>query len=345
MVAVTSGYGTPWLQEGSSSPTAGWTQPASCPPADTFCDALLVESGRVKREVLPTDPLSPFRIREFDSHALAYPWHFHPEIELTFIRNGRGLRYVADSIGSFEDGDLCLVGSGTSHCWVSDAQVPRDERAAPDEQVSGPFSFVVVQFTPDVFGPHFLELPAARPIKDLLTRALLGTSIRGGTRSAVADALEAMLRTRTSPLERLAGLLELLTRIAVAPSEDVVTLALTPGDQPQGLKQEQRVRRLISHIKQNATQSLPEREVAALVGLSPAAFSRFFRRSFGKPFVRYVAEVRVGHACRLLAESEDSIADIAFEVGFNNLANFNRRFRTLKGMTPSAYRGLARRAG
>lgn len=344
MVAVTSDYGTPWLKEDSSSSRAGWTQPASCPPSDTFCDALLVESGRVKREVLPTDPLSPFRIREFDSHALAYPWHFHPEIELTFIRNGRGLRYVADSIGSFEDGDLCLVGSGTSHCWVSDAQTSRDGHAGPESE-SPLFSFVVVQFTPDVFGPHFLELPAARPIKDLLTRAVLGTSIQGGTRRAVADALEGMLRTQTTPVERLAGLLALLTRIAVAPSEDVVTLALTPGDQPQDLKQEQRVRRLISHIKQNATQSLPEREVASLVGLSPAAFSRFFRRSFGKPFVRYVAEVRVGHACRLLAESEDSIADIAFEVGFNNLANFNRRFRTLKGMTPSAYRGLARRAG
>ena len=63
---------------------------------------------------------------------------------------------------------------------------------------------------------------------------------------------------------------------------------------------------------------------------------------FGKPFVAYVAEVRVGQACRLLLEDELGIAEIAERAGFNNLANFNRRFRLLKGVTPSEYRRMAR---
>jgi AraC-like DNA-binding protein len=296
-----------------------------------------VDSGRVKREVLPHDPLSPFLIRECEANALAYPWHFHPEVELTLIRQGRGLRYVGDSIHPFEEGDLCLVGSGTSHCWLPEG--------AADQR----FSFIVVQFGAEVFGRDFLELPPARPLKELLRRAVLGARVTGPTRDAVSHRLEAMLRTPLSPLERLGGLLEVLTKIATAPVDEIATLALTPGEPAKNLKQEpkqeQRVKRLINHIGQNATQNLPEKEVAALVDLSPAAFSRFFKRSFGKPFVRYVAEVRVAHACRLLAETERSIADVAFEVGFNNLANFNRRFRVLRNLTPSAYRSFARRVG
>jgi transcriptional regulator GlxA family with amidase domain len=79
-----------------------------------------------------------------------------------------------------------------------------------------------------------------------------------------------------------------------------------------------------------------------MVGLSAAGFSRFFSRHFGKPFVCYLAEIRIGNACRLLMESNLGIAQIAAEVGFNNLANFNRRFRELKGVTPSEYRRMAR---
>jgi len=277
--------------------------------------------------------------RDVTGPALQFPWHFHPELELTFIRGGSGVRYVGDSIQPFEDGDLCLIGSGTAHRWMSHEKVDAVTREEPDNL----FSFVVLQFNPDVFGPGFLELGSAQPLKDLFERAALGASIHGETRRLVVDSLETMLTRRVSPLERVSGLLDALTKIALAPGPEVVTLSSAPTEQPQELKQEQRVKRLISHIGENAGQSLPEKEVAALVGLSPAAFSRFFRRTFGKPFVRYVAEVRVAHACRLLAESTRSIADVAFEVGFNNLANFNRRFRALRGMTPSAYRTLARR--
>jgi AraC-like DNA-binding protein len=102
------------------------------------------------------------------------------------------------------------------------------------------------------------------------------------------------------------------------------------------------MRRILTYIHENAPHSISQRAAADLAGLSPAGFSRFFSRHFGKPFVTYVAEVRIGQACRLLLEDELGIADVALRAGFNNLANFNRRFRLLKGMTPSEYRRMAR---
>ncbi len=75
--------------------------------------------------------------------------------------------------------------------------------------------------------------------------------------------------------------------------------------------------------------------------MSASAFSRWFRREIGKPCVVYLAELRVGHACEDLLASDRSVVDIAFSSGFRNLANFNRWFRRVKGMSPSEYRKTA----
>ena len=80
-------------------------------------------------------------------------------------------------------------------------------------------------------------------------------------------------------------------------------------------------------------------DAAALAGMTPEAFCRYFKRVSGRTFVN---EVRVGRACRLLIESAMPITDIAYTVGFGSVANFNRQFRRMKGVTPRAYRALHR---
>jgi AraC-like DNA-binding protein len=79
-------------------------------------------------------------------------------------------------------------------------------------------------------------------------------------------------------------------------------------------------------------------DVAAIAGLSPEGFSRFFHRMTGRTFVAWVHEVRIGHACRLLTTTERPVLDIAMAAGFENLSNFNRVFRRLRGCTPRAFR-------
>ncbi|MBN1607621.1 MAG: AraC family transcriptional regulator [Polyangiaceae bacterium] len=281
-----------------------------------------------QRELVPIDPSLPLMLRDARASHFSYPWHYHPEIELTLIKAGRGLRYVGDSINAFEEGDLVLVGASTPHCWLS--------KPVPGQPVHA----LVVQFLPEAFGRDFLQMSPVRPLADLFQQAKRGVRLLGVSRIRVSEELERLFRQSSRPLDKIVRLLSILSMIAE--SSDCEMLSLTSGQRPQTPKHTQTAQRVLSFIHDNSSRQLSQREVAGLAGLSAAGFSRFFSRHFGKPFVSYLAEIRVGNACRLLLEGERSIAEVAAEVGFNNLANFNRRFRYLKGATPSAYRRLAR---
>lgn len=287
-----------------------------------------ISARRAQRELVPVDPHSLLTLRDTRHTHFSYPWHYHPEAELTLIVDGSGLRYVGDSIHEFEPGDFCLIGADTPHCWLS--------KPIPGHPVRA----LVVQFPRDVFGTGFLELAAAKPIAELLHRAGRGLRLTGALHAKVKAEMSELFNASPRPIDRLSRLLSILT--LMAESEECVALALTAAKRPESPRHEQAAREILQYIHDNAATLVSQREVARRAGLSPAGFSRFFSRHFGKPFVTYVAEVRVGNACRMLLEGDRSIAEVAVEVGFNNLANFNRRFRFLKGMTPSDYRRMAR---
>lgn len=106
------------------------------------------------------------------------------------------------------------------------------------------------------------------------------------------------------------------------------------------MKVQHRLGAVLDAIHEDPRQVPLQSQAAATAGMSPASFSRFFRRQLGKPYNAYVIDVRIARACRKLAETDASIIEIAFDVGFNNLSNFNRQFLSTRGMTPSAYRRL-----
>lgn len=280
------------------------------------------------REHVPRNSLTAIHVLNIAVPSFTYPWHYHPEVELTLIVHGRGLRYVGDSIREFESGDLCLVGSGTPHCWLSELEPGNPVRA------------IVLQFPEDVFGADFLTLPATQPIAALLRRATRGVFVDGAVRERVVSEMWRLTDPNVSDLEKLLGLLRALATIASA--SDLTLLALTPGHRTESTRDATRAGKLMRHIHDHAAERLTQRQVASFVGMSPGAFSRFFTRTFGKPFVAYVAEVRIANACRLLLEDDMNVSEVAYRVGFNNLANFNRHFLRLKGTTPRAFRRIAR---
>ncbi len=69
-----------------------------------------------------------------------------------------------------------------------------------------------------------------------------------------------------------------------------------------------------------------------LAGMSPSAFSRFFKLHTGRNISGYIIDLRLGYAARMLVDTAKSISEIGFDCGFNNLSNFNRIFKKKKGM-------------
>jgi AraC-like DNA-binding protein len=83
---------------------------------------------------------------------------------------------------------------------------------------------------------------------------------------------------------------------------------------------------------------LDVRAVAAVAHLSEAHFIRSFRATFGETPHRYLQRRRVERSMFLLRETDRSVTDICFDVGFSSLGTFSRTFRGIVGETPSGYR-------
>ncbi len=257
--------------------------------------------------------------------AFPFAWHYHPEWELTWISAGSGSRIVGDTIEAYEPGDLVLLGGGLPHTWSSEKPIRR----------TGAHRAVIVQFTPDLFTPALITRPEFIAIGDLFARAGRGLAFTAETASNEAAALTELTEARG--LDAWCRLASLLDRLARTP--DARPLASKRYTPSAGHGAQRRFERALAVIDAHADDDgLYLSQVAQAVHLTPAAFSRFFQRMAGVSFVDHVNTLRIGRAARLLAESDRAVSEIAFACGFGNLANFNRRFREQKGMSPRAFR-------
>jgi AraC-like DNA-binding protein/mannose-6-phosphate isomerase-like protein (cupin superfamily) len=266
--------------------------------------------------------------RDVTGPALQFPWHFHPELELTYIVRGAGQRYVGDSIEPFDAGDLCLVGASTPHCWLTEQGDP------------GPVHAYVIQFLPESISASLAHTPTFRPLVQLFERARRGLLVGGVTRQRAAELMRELFTVRTRPLDRYVGLLSILTDLSE--SEHLSELALVDAPPPADAQTTEVAAKLLGFIHEHATDAaLSFNQVARAAGMSRATLGRVFPKLFGRTFAKYLAEVRVVKACALLSETERSVAEIAVETGFGSVSNFNRRFLSLKGTSPLRYRRSA----
>lgn len=252
-------------------------------------------------------------------------WHCHAEYEITMVLKARGHRLVGDNLTSLKPGDMVLVGSNLPHDWQNDTHAPGGIQ---------PVHSICIHFHPDWLGRGWLDLPAMQQVKRLLDRAALGLHITGQTR----DDVEALLLKcpEQTGLPRVITVLEILQRLAV--SKEVTPVA-SRGFAPElDPRDEERVNRVVQHIQKHLDETIYLENLAALVHLSPGAFSRFFKTRTGKTVPGFINELRIGRACRLLAETDLPVTTIALGCGFTNLANFNRQFLRLKKMPPREWR-------
>lgn len=282
-------------------------------------------------ERILADPEQSFRCQVHDFPCDIARWNYHPEHEIHLIRRSTGHVFVGDYIGGFAPGHLSFVNSNVPHNWVSDL--------GPGEVVAG--RDLVIQFEPSLLrsaSEIFPELRQLFSLADVFGQSweFVGEAARTGAR--LMSEIHA-----TSGVPRLLKFMELIHLLATTTERVPLT---GPGYVP---RLDEDAAELIEEAINIILSSLPGgitlADLSARMGMSETAFSRFFKRNVGHTFVSYVRKLRISDACRLLAETERPITEICFEIGYANISNFNRSFLEERGITPSAYRRLARSPG
>jgi AraC-like DNA-binding protein len=250
-------------------------------------------------------------------------WHCHDEYELHLITGTSGKAFVGDWIGPFEPGHLVLCGPRLPHNWVS--------LDAPESGV--PIRDLVIQFHHEPIEQAGQTIPELAQVQQLLARARHGIEFFGISDEAERHWHEVK---GSRGLRRMGAFCEFLADLAECADYRLLSSVQMRG--AEGDDESDRINAIVNRITDNIAEPIAMAELAAELGMSESRFSRYFRRSTGNSFTDFVNRVRINNACHLLMQSDHLVTDICYQVGFNNVANFNRRFREIKGMTPREFR-------
>ncbi len=252
---------------------------------------------------------------------------FQLEYLLVAVDKSRGTAYVGDHVRPFRDGDIFLFGPKLPLSWTHHAMKTQ------------PVRHIITATFDENFSRHAFQPPEAEPIRQMLAQSKRGILFPHRVSARIMPAL-----LRVTQLKGWARMLLFFDVLGHLASTRDMQLLASPGFSSEIDEQElDRLSKVCRFVHASYAREIREKDAAALIGLSPAPFSRFFRRRMAKTFVSYVTEVRLSEACRLLLETDLTIVQIAFEAGFNNLSNFNRHFQNLRGMTPREYRNHTRK--
>ncbi len=253
-------------------------------------------------------------------------WHCHDEFELHLITGTSGKAFVGDWIGPFQPGHLVLCGPRLPHNWIS-LDAPEGGVAKRD---------LVIQFRDLPMEEVGVTIPELAEIRQLLERARHGVEFFGLSDRAERHWKEVKA---SHGLRRLAAFCDYLADLVVC--TDYRLLSSVQMKSTAAEAEVDQINAIVNRITDNVAEPIAMADVAAELNMSESRFSRFFRRSTGNSFTDFVNRVRINNACHLLMQTDHYVTDICYQVGFNNVANFNRRFLEIKGMTPSEFRRQA----
>ncbi|MEM9930081.1 MAG: AraC family transcriptional regulator, partial [Bacteroidota bacterium] len=256
----------------------------------------------IREQVTPT-PGTSFLVKHYPNpkeRANKVPnWHYHPELELVYVRGGHGRRHVGSHVSHYTDGELILIGSNLPHWGFTD-------------RFTGNKAETVVQFAPDFPTADFLNLPEMRNVSHLFDRARNGISFYGHTRKVIGARLERLIDQ--SPLDRMLALVSILQELAV--SEEHESLNADGFHLQIATHGYDRFNDIQQFISDNFRRDIPLTEVAGVAAMTVPAFCRYFKKVSGNTFIAYLTNYRVVYACKLLGDDHSTIAEVAYDSGF-----------------------------
>ncbi len=261
-----------------------------------------------------------FHIRKDEVYSFNDKWHYHDMLELVYIIKGTGERYIGDSIASFSNGDIVLVGSKLPHVWNSNT--------TPKENKIKKYSAIVIQFSADFLGNRFLDLPEAIQIKILFQRAQRGIVFH----KDFANRIIALLNY--TGMERLTHFITLLQNMAITKE---YSLLASPHFMDTIYNNDKKINKAFAYIIENFMLDIKLAAIASEVGMNKAAFCRYFKNKTKKTFSTFVNEVKIGYACKLIREDSSDIQTAIYKSGYSSPSYFYKNFKNITGVSPTEY--------
>ncbi len=276
-------------------------------------------------EITPLMGKDALYIADRRKKEFAYPIHNHDAYELNFVENANGVRrIVGDSSEVIGDYDLVLITSpDLEHVWEQHKCVSQNVRE------------ITIQFKFGLGDDEFFDKNPFANIRHMLNEARKGLCFPLATIVKVYEKLDRM-SSITDGFEALMQFLDILN--ILSRSEGARALATTSYAKVTIEDDSRRILKVKNYINENYMYELKLATLADLANMSPSAFSRFFKLHTGRTLSDYIIDIRMGFATRLLLDTNDTIAEVGFNCGYNNLSNFNRIFKRKKGCSPSEFR-------
>jgi AraC-like DNA-binding protein len=285
----------------------------------------MMEESRVIREITPLMGKDALYIADRRKKEFTYPIHNHEVFELNFVEHAPGVRrIVGDSNEVISDYDLVLITSpDLEHVWEQNTCVSDDIRE------------ITVQFYLDMSDDGFLSRNPFYSLRKMLKEARKGLAFPMPAIMRVYQQLD----TLSSVKDGFYAVMQFMTILyELSRCEGARTLATSSFAKVEVESDSRRVLKVKNYIAKNYMDEIRLNTLADIAGMSPSAFSRFFKLHTGRNLSEYIIEMRLGYASRMLVDTAKSVAEISFQSGFNNLSNFNRIFKKKKGCSPSEFR-------
>lgn len=293
------------------------------------------------------------------------PLHKHAEYELMIFTHGSGKQFVGEGVAPYAEGDVALIGSNVPHLHLCKSRMKSGGNAGKDNsekieiEESGNIkleelghglenglapeledrlysSGEAIQFSPQLFPSSLLNLPDYAHISELLSKSQYG--IRFYDEGLYDELLEMMKAFDSSThTSRLIILLQILDRLHHCKK----TQLLSPTAYSNANRQpelEEPIGRIYTYLYNNFREKVVLKDVADFVGQNPTSLCRYFKKSTDKSIFQVLAEIRIEYACKLLANSDLTITEVAFSSGYNTPTLFFEQFQKIIHLTPAEYR-------
>lgn len=260
-------------------------------------------------------------IQEYIGESFYEKLHQHKEIQISVILEGEGTYIIGDCVGDFKQHDIFVLGENLPHVFKRDDAFKNNSK------------MVSLFFSKTCYGEKFFELPEFEHFKNFFNNSVLGYKVNSNQ-----DEISTLLANikQQPKYQQFISFLEILNLISGAEKRklsSLINLKKYAGDEGK------RMSDIFQYSMDNFHKEVSLHDVANIANMTPNAFCRYFKQRTNKTFVNFLIDIRIGNACKLLAKKNDlSITEISYKSGFNNLANFNRKFKAIKGITPSEYR-------